>query len=61
MVSSEALKVAAAMLIAMAVFAMLLSLALAPKEADVQASVIGQRMLEYTQNTSQEILKYDTD
>jgi hypothetical protein len=58
-VSSEVFKIAAAMLIGFAVFAMLVNFALGPKEADAELQRIGATMLNWTQNTSLEIIAYN--
>ncbi len=58
-VSSEVLKIAAAMLIGFAVFAMLAGFALGPKDADATTFAIGANMLNYTENHSFEILNYN--
>lgn len=56
--SSEALKLAAALLIAFAVFAILAGFAIGPKEAEIHVSAAGQGILDQTQNASKEILNY---
>jgi len=56
---AEVIKIGAAMLIALAIFAMLLGYALGPAQADEEISQIGKNLLNYTQNTSLEILKYE--
>jgi|GEM_PF-7086012 len=58
-VSSEVLKMAAAMLLALAVFSMLASFALGPKQADSTSAEAGSRLLNYTQETALEILTYE--
>lgn len=57
--SSEALKIAAAILIAMALFSMLAGFALGPKEADAQAAETGKLILNSTQSASLDILAYE--
>jgi len=50
--SSEVLKIAVAVIIAFALFAMLASFALGPKQADAQASYVGASLLNHTENVS---------
>ena len=56
-VSGEALKMAAAMLLAFAIFVMLVGFAMGPKEADSQAAVMGEQILNYTQDAALKILE----
>jgi len=56
--SSEVLKIALAMVLAFAVFAMLANLALGPKAAGTAAEQIGAGMLDLTQETALQILDY---
>jgi hypothetical protein len=57
-VSTEVLKIAAAMIIALAVFALLLTFALGPKAADEQLEELGESILNNVQNASFEIENY---
>lgn len=56
--SSEALKIALAMVLAFVVFAMLAGFALGPKVAGPAAERIGTGMLNLTQETALQILDY---
>ena len=58
-VSSEVLKMAAAMLLALAVFSMLAFFALGPKQADLTSAEAGLGLLNHTQETALEILAYE--
>lgn len=58
-VSAEVLKIAAAMLIALAVFAIFTSFALGPKEAEFQTEETGTVILSSVQNASLEITAYN--
>lgn len=58
-VSAEVLKIAAAMLLALAIFAILVSFALGPKEADASTEKTGISMLDYAQNASLGIIAYN--
>lgn len=55
-VSGEALKLAAAIIIAVAVFSILASFALGPKNVENVVSNMGKTLLDTTQNASYEIL-----
>lgn len=55
-ISGEALKLAAAIIIAVAVFSILASFALGPKDAENVVSDMGKTLLDTTQNASYEIL-----
>lgn len=59
--SSEVIKIAAAMLLAFAIFAMLASFALGPKAADTEISKIGEELANYTNKTAFKILNYAND
>ena len=56
--ASETLKIAAALLIALAVFLILLSFSINAKEADSTVSKIGADISNFTQETAFEILRY---
>jgi len=58
-VSAEVLKIAAAMLIALAVFAIFISFAAGPKEAESLAEETGRGILSSVQNASFEIIAYN--
>lgn len=58
-ISSEVLKIAAALLVGFAVFAILAGFAFGPKEADSSVGQIGQEMLNYTQSHYEKILSYN--
>ena len=57
--SAEAFKIAAAVLLALVIFAMFLNFALGPKEAEQEAKEIGADLLHYSENASLEILAYN--
>jgi cell division protein FtsN len=58
-VSAEVLKIAAALLIALAVFAIFISFAAGPKEAGSLAEETGESILSGVQNASLEIIAYN--
>ena len=60
-ISSEALKIGAAMIIALAVFAMLLSFSMSTKVADSEIEEVGEEILNFTQKTAFEIKGYADD
>lgn len=55
--SPEAIKLAAAMLMALGVFLIFVAFAGAPEKAEETLSGIGEGLLNYTENASLEILK----
>ncbi len=57
--SSEVLKLAAAMLVALAVFSLLATFALGPKRADSVSEKAGHDLLDFTQNNAVEIIDYE--
>ena len=60
-VSSEVLKIAAAVMIAFAVFAMMAGFALGPKESGAEAEETGRELLNATQDAAFKILEYGND
>jgi len=58
-VSAEVLKIAAAMLIALAVFAVFISFAAGPKKAESLVEETGEGILSGVQNASFEIIAYN--
>ncbi len=58
-VSAEVLKIAAAMLVSLAVFAIFISFAAGPKEAESLAGETGEGILSGVQNASLEIIAYN--
>ena len=60
-VSSEALKIAAAMLLALVIFAMLVQFAHGPTKADKECAEIGKEIVNYTQKTAFEVINYAND
>jgi hypothetical protein len=57
-VSSEAVKIAAAMLLALAIFSILLQFTAVTEESDSSVSGIGKDILNFSQKTSFEIINY---
>ncbi len=58
-ISSEVLKIAAAMLIALAVFSLLATFALGPKRADAVSEEAGHGLLNFTQGNAVRIINYE--
>jgi hypothetical protein len=58
-ISSEALKIAAAVLIGFGLFSIFLGFAAGPQEADTHLTDSGERLLEYTENASVMITQYE--
>ena len=58
-VSGEVMKLAVASILGLALFAVLLSFAASPLEADKEIAAAGQSLLNWTQNATVEILAHE--